>query len=154
MPAFPPRGEPIPIFPKWNAKKSLPVNSPVPEPNLHDLVARPLHQAGIRYLVAGSVRLMHYSEPRPTLDIDTPFFVNRKDIPTILNCIRNPSTTARKLQSYFFGVGVGVGPGMPFEKSRFSRNSIASGESNSSPLTSFVRPLLNEAKVLADPAKP
>ena len=33
---------------------------------------RPLHQAVIRYLMAGSVGAMHYSEPRLTLDIDIP----------------------------------------------------------------------------------
>jgi len=90
MPAFPLQGEPIPVFPKRNAKKLLPVNSPAPEPNLLALFARPLHQAGIRYLVAGSVGSMHYSEPRLTLDIDIPLHVTPKDIPTILHCFTEP----------------------------------------------------------------
>jgi hypothetical protein len=36
---------PIQIFPKWNAKKMLPVNSLVPEPNFIEIFVRPLHQA-------------------------------------------------------------------------------------------------------------
>ena len=45
------------------------MNSPAPEPNLLALFARPLHEAGLRYLIAGSVGAMHYSEPRLTIDI-------------------------------------------------------------------------------------
>jgi len=66
------------------------VNLPAPEPNRIDLFALPLHEAGIRYLVAGSVGSMHYSEPRLTLDIDIPLFVTHKDIPTILKCFSEP----------------------------------------------------------------
>ena len=40
------------------------------EPDLLELFARPLHGAGIRYLVAGSLGAMLYSEPRLTLDVD------------------------------------------------------------------------------------
>ena len=42
------------------------------EPDLLEIFARPLHQAGARYLVAGSLGAMLYSEPRLTLDIDIP----------------------------------------------------------------------------------
>jgi len=42
----------------------------VPEPDLLEIFARPLHEAGARYLVAGSLGAMLYSEPRLTLDID------------------------------------------------------------------------------------
>ena len=90
MPAFPPHDEPIPIIPKRNVKKSLPVNFPAPEPNLIEIFCAPLHQAGIRYLVADSVGSMHYSEPRLTLDIDIPLFFTPKDIPTILKCFSEP----------------------------------------------------------------
>ena len=55
------------------------MNSPAPEPNLVELFVRPLHDAGIRYVIAGSVGSMHYSEPRLTLDIDIPLFVSLKD---------------------------------------------------------------------------
>ena len=37
------------------------MSSPEPEPNLIALFARPLHEADIRYLIAGSVGSMHYS---------------------------------------------------------------------------------------------
>lgn len=42
----------------------------MPEPDLVELFASPLHRAGARYLVAGSVGAMIYSEPRLTIDID------------------------------------------------------------------------------------
>jgi hypothetical protein len=40
---------PIQIFPKWNAKKLLPVNSLAPEPNLIEFFERPLHASGNKY---------------------------------------------------------------------------------------------------------
>ena len=40
------------------------------EPDLIELFVRPLHAAGVRYFVAGSLGSMLYSEPRLTLDID------------------------------------------------------------------------------------
>ena len=55
------------------------MNSPAPEPNLVELFVRPLHDAGLRYVIAGSVGSMHYSEPRLTLDIDIPLFVSWED---------------------------------------------------------------------------
>lgn len=66
------------------------MSSPEPEPDLIALFARPLHDAGIRYLIAGSVGSMHYSEPRLTLDIDIPLLVTPKDIPTLLDCFAEP----------------------------------------------------------------
>ncbi len=66
------------------------MSSPEPEPNLIALFARPLHDAGIRYLIAGSVGSMHYSEPRLTLDIDIPLLVTPKDIQTLLACFSEP----------------------------------------------------------------
>jgi len=42
----------------------------VPEPDLVEIFAAPLHRSGDRYLVAGSVGAMVYSEPRLTIDID------------------------------------------------------------------------------------
>jgi len=66
------------------------VNSPAPEPNLLALFARPLHQAGLRYLIAGSVGAMHYSEPRLTLDIDIPILLTPKDISTLTTLFPEP----------------------------------------------------------------
>lgn len=40
------------------------------EPDLIELFVRPLHDAGLRYLIAGSLGSMLYSEPRLTLGID------------------------------------------------------------------------------------
>jgi len=42
----------------------------VDEPDLIALFVQPLHDRGMRYLVAGSLGSMLYSEPRLTLDID------------------------------------------------------------------------------------
>lgn len=42
----------------------------MPEPDLVELFVRPLHTAGARYLIAGSLGAMLYSEPRLTLDVD------------------------------------------------------------------------------------
>jgi hypothetical protein len=66
------------------------MNSPAPEPNLLTLFARPLHDAGLRYLIAGSVGAMHYSEPRLTIDIDIPILLTTKDIPTLFTLFPEP----------------------------------------------------------------
>ena len=42
----------------------------MPEPDLVEIFAAPLHRSGARYLAAGSVGAMIYSEPRLTIDID------------------------------------------------------------------------------------
>lgn len=42
----------------------------MPEPDLVEIFAAPLHRSRARYLVAGSVGAMVYSEPRLTIDID------------------------------------------------------------------------------------
>ena len=55
------------------------MNSLAPEPDLVELFVRPLHKAGLRYVIAGSVGSMQYSEPQLTLDIDIPLFVSLKD---------------------------------------------------------------------------
>lgn len=59
------------------------MSSPAPEPDLVALFARPLQIAGIRYLIAGSVAAMHYSEPRLTIDIDIPIFLQKNDLQLI-----------------------------------------------------------------------
>ena len=40
------------------------------EPELFLLFVRPLNQAGIRYVVSGSVAAIFYGEPRLTHDVD------------------------------------------------------------------------------------
>jgi hypothetical protein len=64
---------PNPIFSMWNAQILLPVNSLEPEPDLIENFVRPLNAAGIRYLIVGFIGSMHYSEPRLTLDFESPY---------------------------------------------------------------------------------
>ena len=66
------------------------MNSLAPEPNLIEIFVRPLHGAGIRYLIAGSVGSMHYSEPRLTLDVDIHLLVTPKDISTLIAAFTMP----------------------------------------------------------------
>lgn len=51
----------------------------MPEPDLIELFAQPLNQAGIRYLVSGSVAAMLYGEPRVTHDIVFVVFLRSED---------------------------------------------------------------------------
>lgn len=55
----------------------------MPEPDLIELFAQPLNQAGIRYLVSGSVAAMLYGEPRVTHDIDFVVFLRSEDVPRL-----------------------------------------------------------------------
>jgi hypothetical protein len=52
----------------------------MPEAELFLLFVRPLQQAGIRYIVTGSVAAIFYGEPRLTLDVDLVVFLKEKDI--------------------------------------------------------------------------
>lgn len=60
------------------------------EPDLIDLFVRPLRDAGLRYLVAGSLGSMLYSEPRLTLDIDLPVFLAPADLPKLAEAFPEP----------------------------------------------------------------
>jgi hypothetical protein len=42
----------------------------VETPDLFSLFVRPVHQAGWRYMVSGSLASVHYGEPRLTMDVD------------------------------------------------------------------------------------
>ena len=44
----------------------------------------------MRYLVAGSVGAMHYSEPRLTLDVDIPILITPKEIPSLTALFPEP----------------------------------------------------------------
>ena len=96
------------------------MNSPAPEPNLVELFVRPLHEAGLRYVIAGSVGSMHYSEPRLTLDIDIPLFVSLKDSHTFPDLFPDPdfycpppdviaSEIARDCRSHFNLIHISTG---------------------------------------------
>ena len=56
----------------------------MPEPDLFLLFVRPLNQAGIRYLVSGSVAAIFYGEPRLTHDVDFVVFLNDQDIQRLI----------------------------------------------------------------------
>jgi hypothetical protein len=52
----------------------------VPEPDLIALFVHPLEDAGIRYIISGSVAAMLYGEPRVTHDVDLVVFLRSEDI--------------------------------------------------------------------------
>ncbi len=72
-PCAKPDGRPSACVIRIGRPRTLSGNSPgrcpVSEPEPLEYFARPLHQLGGRYLVAGSLGAMLYSEPSPTLDI-------------------------------------------------------------------------------------
>lgn len=62
----------------------------MPEPDLIELFVHPLEQAGIRYLVSGSVAAMLYGEPRVTHDVDLIVLLRPDNIPTLSRCYSEP----------------------------------------------------------------
>ena len=62
----------------------------MPEPDLIELFAVPLNQAGIRYLVSGSVAAMLYGEPRVTHDIDFVVVLSAEDAPRLAGLFPPP----------------------------------------------------------------
>jgi hypothetical protein len=56
----------------------------MPEPELFLLFVRRLNQAGIRYVVSGSVAATFYGEPRLTHDVDCLVFLNARDIQRLI----------------------------------------------------------------------
>lgn len=54
------------------------------EGDLLQLFVLPLHRAELRYVVAGSVAAMYYSEPRLTIDVDVPILLGKRDLPVFL----------------------------------------------------------------------
>jgi hypothetical protein len=55
----------------------------VPEADLLELFVRPLGEAGIKYLVSGSMAAMLYGEPRVTHDVDLIVLLRPDDIPRL-----------------------------------------------------------------------
>jgi hypothetical protein len=60
------------------------------EPDLIELFAQPLNQAGIRHFISGSVAAMLYGEPRVTHDIDCVVFLRADDIPKLAAVFPTP----------------------------------------------------------------
>ena len=48
-------------------------------PDLYCAFIKPLHEAGVAYMVTGSVASIAYGEPRMTLDVDMVVFLNKGD---------------------------------------------------------------------------
>lgn len=55
----------------------------VETPDLFTLFVRPLHRAGVRYMVTGSLASVHYGEPRLTLDVDVVVHVGEDEAAAI-----------------------------------------------------------------------
>jgi hypothetical protein len=55
----------------------------VPEADLLELFVHPLREAGINYLVSGSMAAMLYGEPRVTHDVDLLVLLKSEDIPQL-----------------------------------------------------------------------
>jgi formate hydrogenlyase subunit 4 len=53
------------------------------EPDLFDVFVHPLHHAGIRYMIVGSVASIHYGEPRLTMDVDLVVQLQEPEISTL-----------------------------------------------------------------------
>jgi hypothetical protein len=62
----------------------------MPEPDLISLFAHPLHRAGIRYLISGSVAAMLYGEPRMTHDIDFVVLLRAEDAVLLASIFPSP----------------------------------------------------------------
>jgi hypothetical protein len=63
---------------------------PSPDHDLLGLFVRPIHDTGMRYIVAGSVAAMYFSEPRLTIDVDIPIFLGRRDLPVLASLFAEP----------------------------------------------------------------
>ena len=60
------------------------------EPDLFSLFVRPLHRAGLRYMITGSVASMHYGEPRFTMDVDLVVHLDESEIATLATTFPEP----------------------------------------------------------------
>ena len=49
-------------------------------PDLYCAFIKPLHEAGVAYMVTGSVASIAYGEPRMTLDVDMVVFLNKGEL--------------------------------------------------------------------------
>lgn len=62
---------------------------PTPE-SLEELFVRPLEQAGISYMVSGSVAAMYDGEPRLTLDVDMAASLDAAAAPKLAHAFESP----------------------------------------------------------------
>lgn len=71
-----------------NSRKSTSVNEH--EPDLFAVFVRPLHQAGVRYMITGSIASMHYGEPRFTMDVGLVVHLDESEIATMATTFPEP----------------------------------------------------------------
>jgi hypothetical protein len=55
----------------------------VETPDLLALFVRPLHEAGLRYMVSGALASVFYGEPRLTLDVDVVVHIDAHELPML-----------------------------------------------------------------------
>jgi hypothetical protein len=79
---------------RWSV--NLPGRPLVQEPDLLAIFGRPLHSAGMRYLVAGSLGSMLYSEPRLTIDVDFAVALADADLAALSRLFQLSSFTRRR----------------------------------------------------------
>ncbi|MSU25074.1 MAG: hypothetical protein EXS32_14800 [Opitutus sp.] len=60
------------------------------EPDLFAIFVRPLHRAGVRYMITGPIASTHYGEPRLTMDVDLVVHLDESEIPTIAATFPEP----------------------------------------------------------------
>jgi hypothetical protein len=70
----------------------------MPEVELFLLFVRPFNQAGIRYIIGGSVAAIFYGEPRLTNDVDFVAFPNEADIRRLPEIFHRPIFTCLRLK--------------------------------------------------------
>lgn len=70
--------------------KSWQKSTPVDEPDLFVLFVHPLHRAGLRYMITGSVASMHYGEPRLTMDVVLVIHLETAETPIIATLFPDP----------------------------------------------------------------
>ncbi len=54
------------------------------EPDLFSIFVQPLHRAGVRYMITGSIASMHYGEPRFTMDVDLVVHLDESEIASVI----------------------------------------------------------------------
>jgi len=62
----------------------------VEAPDLFVAFVRPLHQAGLRYMISGSLASVQYGEPRLTMDVDLVMHLSESEVARIAEIFPEP----------------------------------------------------------------